>query len=792
MKLNLLVIFKFSLFLSMIGNCGSVNAQYVLKDKALPDVVSLHPYTRIADVGQKKYGIAHVIKNFDAFQSRRLKTESDDLGFTHDYFWTKTQIENQSSQHLTYYLETARPITDFVDIYITDANNKVISSARSGDGIPCPERSFDHRKTVFKLVLEPREKITFYLHLKSDGEVINMPMLLYTPEEFLQLSSKEQLLFGFFYGILILAGMLYLFFFFALRENTFLYYSMYVLFIGLMQFALDGYFYQLFVPDGGWLSDHDVLFFAMIAAIFLGKYGEVFLKIKQINKTLYRFFYGLYILSAVSLLLLVFVPSGKPLYYPLANVIGLYVLFLIIFSIVYLRIKGIPVDVFFQIGIIFLILGFTIFILNNFGKIPTSFISQHSSKIGTGIEVIFLSLSMGNLIRSLRNEKIEYNRLALVRSEEMNELKSYFLSNISHELRTPLNAIMNLSDTISKDSDDEKIKDNCQIIKYSSHSLLSSVNDILDFSKIEKDELQLEITTFEPAKVLQHIKNNAAIRAKDQGLEFRFSQSGNIPDFVSGDVTRLAQIVNNVLSNAIKFTPSGFVKFEIDAKARPNNKTTLLLTISDSGIGIPQAKLNSIFDSFSQDNINNKRKYGGLGLGLYIVKTLVEMQGGKIKMKSTVDEGTICTISIDYDVVSKEKQPTLEAVPEVFDLHQKTILVVEDNAINQMVIKMITKKWENVTMLYAINGQECLDKFKQHNIDLILMDLQMPVMDGYEATVAIRSGAVGEANKNVPIIAVTADVMETTKMRVAEIGMNDYLSKPIKNDMLFAAIKALI
>ena len=202
--------------------------------------------------------------------------------------------------------------------------------------------------------------------------------------------------------------------------------------------------------------------------------------------------------------------------------------------------------------------------------------------------------------------------------------------------------------------------------------------------------------------------------------------------------------------------------------------------------------MNSIFDSFSQNNINNKRKFGGLGLGLYIVKTLVDFQNGKIDMKSEVNIGTTCTISINYPIV-KLQQKKIEVVEKnMYDLKGKNILCVEDNAINQMVIKMITKKWLNTTVFYANNGQECLDAFKTNHFDLILMDLQMPVMDGYEATIAIRNGEVGLENANIPIVAVTADVMETTKLRVKEIGMNNYLSKPIKSELLFEAVAALV
>lgn len=767
-------------------------SQFVFTEKHLPSSISLSSFASIADVGQQNYTIDFVIENFDQLRPQKLKTRNDDLGFTNHHFWAKVALRNNTSKDLVYFLETARPITDFVELYTVDEISKNVLISKSGDKIPFNQRSFQDRKTVFKINLRAHQSQSLYLHLKSDGEVIQMPMMLRTAEDFIKLASFEQLLFGVFYGILITAAILYLFFFFGLREKTFLYYSLYVVFIGLMQFALDGYFYQLFTPNSGWFSQHAVLLFAMIAGILLGKYSEVFLNIQEHNRVLYRLFQLMYILAFGLIFCIIFIPPLFAICYPIANVLGLGILLIIISSVIYLYVHKKPVDPFFSIGIVFLILGFGIFILNNFGQVPNTFLTQNSSKFGTGLEIIFLSLSMGNLIRNLRNEKNELNKLALIRSEEMNDLKSYFLSNISHELRTPLNAILNLTDTISKESKDDTVKSKCQIIKYSSHSLLSSVNDILDFSKIEKGELQLESVLFEPVKVIEHLKNNAANRAKDQGLTFEFTKSDAIPEFMMGDVTRLVQIINNVLSNAVKFTATGFVKFHLEAKKIEKLKATLVMTISDSGIGISQEKMNSIFDSFSQNTIDNKRKFGGLGLGLYIVKTLVDMQKGTIKMESAENVGTTCTITIDFEVVVPEKKEVVSQEEAVYDMGGKLILVVEDNAINQMVIKMITKKWLNTTVVYANNGQEGLDALQQQRFDLVLMDLQMPVMDGYEATIAIRNGEVGDNNKNIPIIAVTADVMETTKIRVKEIGMNFYISKPLKNDTLFLAIKELL
>lgn len=766
--------------------------QYVFKEDAIDEKISLHPYTSIVKLGQDNLDFNAVAGRFDALHPTKLKSGNDDLGFTDGHFWTRTVLHNDTDSELHYYLETARPITDLVELYVQDKGSNQVAKYVSGDTMPYRERSFDDRRTVFRVDLPPNATRVLYLHLKSDGEVIKIPLILRDAQNFIKFTAMEQWIFGIFYGILLTAAIIYFFFFFALRERTFLYYSLYVVFIGLMQFALDGYFYQLITPGGGWFSRHAVLIFAMIAGFLLGRYSEVFLGIRKHNKTIGRIFDSLYVLVLLLILALIFIPSALALCYPLANVLGLLILINIIAALVYMYWKKIPVDIFFSVGILFLILGFGIFILNNFGQIPNSFFALNSSKFGTGLEIIFLSLSMGNLIRSLKNEKNELNRLALVRSEEMNELKSYFLSNISHELRTPLNAIMNLIDSIAKETEDEKIRRDCQVIKYSSHSLLSSVNDILDFSKIEKGELTLEKVEFEPVKVLEHLKNNAVNRAKDQGLDFDYSKSEGIPELCLGDVTRLVQIVNNVLSNAIKFTPEGKVSFRIESQPKAGNRTQLRLIISDTGIGIAKDKLLTIFDSFTQDNIDNKRKFGGLGLGLYIVKTLVDMQNGSIKIESKLGEGTTCTIALDFDLIQRKVEETPTAAEIVFDLGGKNILVAEDNAINQMVIKMITKKWGNTTVSYANNGQEALDWLAKEKFDIILMDLQMPVMDGYEATIAIRNGAAGADYTNIPIVAVTADVMETTKLRVKEIGMNHYLSKPLKNETLYKVVKDLL
>jgi signal transduction histidine kinase len=740
-----------------------------------PKVISIHPQAEIADAGEFKYSIGSVISNDAKLRFLPIRTENTNLGFTDHYYWVKVALHNDSNIDLQYFLETARPVTDEVNLFIVNEAGEIIAK-QSGDHLPFKERSFLHRKPVFEIKLPATQTVRLYLQLKSDGEVISMPLLLRTNQNFATITSLEQLVFGFFYGILFIASIIYLFFYFGLREKSFLYYSMYVICIGLMQFSLDGYFYQYFDPAGGWIADRAVLIFACLSTLALGKYGQEFLRIKQYNHIVNSLFYLLYIATGLLLLALMTIPAALHYAYPLANILGLIVLLLIIASVVAPFAKKGPVDGFFITGIAFLILGFVVFILNNFSLLPNSFFTENSSKLGTGLEVVFLSLSMANFIRKVKDEREEFNRLALVRSEEMNDLKSYFLSNISHELRTPLNAIMNLSETLLCEAEDTKMKENCQIIRYSSQSLLSSVNDIIDFSKIEKDELLLELSDFEPLAVFESVRNNAIYRANEQSLQFTYEISDKIPAVINGDSARLAQILNNVLSNSFKFTATGFVKLNITNISLKNGEVQLVFVISDSGIGIPKDKIHGIFDSFSQESVDNKRKFGGLGLGLYISKVLTDMQRGSIRLSSKVGVGTTCTIKLNFPIVKQNKPVEPMAAIAKFDLEGK----------------MITKRWDNTTAVYVANGQESIIALLSEQFDIVLMDLQMPVMDGYEATIAIRNGEAGENNTAIPIIAVTADVMETTKTRVKEIGMNDYLSKPIKAETLYEAIKALV
>ncbi|MBC6367907.1 hybrid sensor histidine kinase/response regulator [Algoriphagus sp. AK58] len=748
--------------------------------------VSIHDQAQIWDLGKEFVPLIKLLSEPSENRFEPLPNPNTNLGFTDHHYWVKFSLENTDSKTKTLYLETARPITDVADLYL-QAEGQEPLIIQNGDMMPFVDREISHRKLLFPITLTPNSSTEFFLHLKSDGEVINLPLVLHDGTSLIESTFTDQLVFGVFYGILLLAALTYLFFYFGIKEKSFILYVSYVISIALLHSSLDGYFFQYILGTPGWFADRSLLIFATVSAILLNRYSQAFVQVKTFAKGLNATINVVNFSLALLLVGILLYDAGKPLYYPLVNALGFIGVLLAVASIVMSFFKRKPVDAFFALGFTSLTLGFVIFILNNFSLIENSFLTENSAKLGTGLEILFLSLSMANRIRILRTEKEKAQELALQRSEESNEIKSFFLSNVSHELRTPLNAILGLSQSIMKEIQDEKIKENLEVIKYSSVSLLSSIDDILDYSKIEKGELNLEQKTFDFQKVLNEIKLLAYQQTRDKGLKFIVEEKVQLPKKLIGDATRFRQILMNVIHNSIKFTNQGEVKLAITDLIESGSNSILSFEISDTGVGIKPEKLDRIFESFIQEQIDDKRKFGGFGLGLCIVKALTQLYSGTVAIQSEVGKGTKVSISLTFGKAEESVQDPIKAHSETL-LLGKRILVVEDNPVNQLVIKSILRKWKGITFDFANHGLEGLEKLQQSHFDLILMDLQMPEMDGYEATEAIRAGSAGEKYLTIPIIAVTADTTEKSKVKAKAVGMDDYMTKPVDAEILLEKV----
>lgn len=376
-------------------------------------------------------------------------------------------------------------------------------------------------------------------------------------------------------------------------------------------------------------------------------------------------------------------------------------------------------------------------------------------------------------------------RDAKVIAEKTAEAKSVFLSNMSHEIRTPLNVILGLTSVLQKDAfnDTEITKENINGIKFSAENLLNIVNDILDFSKIEAGKLTLQSTDFNLHQLIANLSRGFEIKACEKGLGFKVEVGENVPKYLIGDPYRLNQILTNLMGNALKFTNSGHVSIRVENLTTENNRTFIGFTVNDTGIGIPKDKLHHIFGSFYQVETPGKTKIEGTGLGLTISRQLIELHGGKLSVSSKVGEGSSFRFEVWYNNSSITIESNLQnTCPyNAPDFSGLKILVAEDNKMNQFYLNQVLNHWGVETIL-ADDGKIALEKMQHEDFDLVLMDFQMPVMNGLEATKHIRNAS--EKYNSTPIIMCSANVFPEAREQAKNAGANFYLNKPVDEEAL--------
>jgi signal transduction histidine kinase/CheY-like chemotaxis protein/HPt (histidine-containing phosphotransfer) domain-containing protein len=371
---------------------------------------------------------------------------------------------------------------------------------------------------------------------------------------------------------------------------------------------------------------------------------------------------------------------------------------------------------------------------------------------------------------------------------EAAQVKEHFIANMSHEIRTPMNAILGFTNLLQKQPLDNLPKQYVQSIQSSGENLLSIINDVLDLSKIESGMMRIEKTPLSIRGLAHSVYHLFASKAEEKKLDFSLKVEENIPDTLIGDAVRITQLLVNLVSNAIKFTDKGFVTIGINAKDITERHLQLIITVADSGIGIDKTQQQQVFERFTQAEENTTRRFGGTGLGLSIVQQIVKLLDGTISLESGLNKGSSFIVKLPFDIAKEQamKKPELMPTPRALNALGVNILVVEDNPMNQNLMHHLLTEWQ-MRFDIAPNGKAAISALQQKKYDLILMDIQMPEMDGYTAAQIIRN----DLKLTTPIVAMTAHAFAGEREKCMSYGMTDYIPKPVRENDLHRLISEL-
>lgn len=403
-------------------------------------------------------------------------------------------------------------------------------------------------------------------------------------------------------------------------------------------------------------------------------------------------------------------------------------------------------------------------------------------------KVIFVNISDVSPQKSFQEQLIKSKEAA----EYGKKVKETFLANMSHELRTPVNGIIGLTALLRKTNVDDQQNGMLDLLETSSQSLLAVINDVLDISKIEAGKFNIVRSANNLRTVIKAVYDLLKFKADEQNIEFLLEVAPDVPEYIMVDTLRMNQILMNLLSNAIKFTDRGFVKLKVTQMQSRGTKAKLKFSVEDTGIGIPADRVAKIFDSFEQAEDDTTSKYGGTGLGLTIVKRLIELKGGELTVSSQLGKGSVFSFTNWYDIAQKPVEKIVpreknQVLPPFEDI---TVLVAEDNLVNQFMLGKILKEW-NVSVDMVDNGRKALEKLKSNAYDLILMDTHMPEMSGYQTAKTIRVD-FEEPKRSIPIISLSAASYDHEQQQALSAGMNDVLAKPFMPYELHEKIQKLL
>ncbi|MCV9387104.1 hybrid sensor histidine kinase/response regulator [Reichenbachiella ulvae] len=785
-------------------------------NKALEENINLNDYVTVYEdsIGLE---IDQVLKPIYQQQFRKLDTLPPNL--TH---WGKISVSNEKEKVMFYFLHVGK--NDFIDAYYV-RNGKVVDQTKAGYLYAGSEKQLQKGTYYVPINIGPESQLDIYLRIKDkihkDPE---FDFHLYSTEDWAKQIINKQLSDLIFQGIFWIILGYNLFLFFTTRIRSFLDYSLYLFFVSVSYLFLSGLLREKILVDIPSLTPYFMPVISL-TMFFYWRYIINFINFKRNFPSLLTYLQPFMIGNGIlGLVLFAYMVISKDIYLPV-QVIRYQVIInvLAIVGVVYLiRGSKYPLNKYFIYGS-FLLIVFAF--VEAITWDPNTSTAQ-LVKYGILFEIVIFMIGMNRKRVMLNNEeeerlnqqiqqykvneslakwqksqleKIIDNRTekinqknevlkeAFKKAEEAARAKSEFLSIMSHEIRTPMNAVIGTIHLLLSENPKKSQMENLKTLKFSAENLLILINDILDYSKAEAGKIQLENISFDLRELTKGIGNAHEIKARDNGINFNILIDHKIPDYLEGDPARISQILNNLISNAIKFTPKGEVRLLINLINRSDGKVRLQFTVEDTGIGISKDKLEVIFESFTQAHEEISRKFGGTGLGLAITKRLLALFNSQIFVESQHGKGTKFYFTLE--LMEAHSQPEIididpkDLTPK---LKNKNILIVDDNEINLLMAEKFIKKW-GMKCETVQSGHEAIEAVFNHDFDLILLDLQMPEMDGYQTANTIRTFDDPRYSL-IPIIAISADSYDNVKANIQQSHFDDFISKPFNPSDLLTMI----